>query len=432
MTYRGQRPRVVPITAPSFPTLPRPQIYRKIAYTFVALAVVVLVGVLWLSSVRADVTVQVKRTPVKLDAMVDVARAPRQGQIPGRVVQGVFEKIQNFTVSDLLAQLASSTPAVAVSTSTPIVTSTDLGVDDASVNAKGTVHIINKYSKAQTLVVKTRLLTSDNKLYRIDKTIVVPSGGQVDVTVHADQNGSIYAIGPTRFTIPGLFVDLQKYIYAVSDTPFVAVPEQAGSTVKPAPVPVKPVSSAPVLTADAIDLAQRQLTDIVLGEAKKTLQAEVQDPKLGEAVYFVKLLEKGNSVSAGQGADEFLASIKLDVTAVYYSKDDMLALVRSKVKERIPEGREFIPLDDSSVTYALQAADAKYETATIHVLADAAYRLNADSPALQKAVIAGKSKDDAIAILKAVDGVEDVKIDLKPSWVTKIPTLKDHINLTIQ
>jgi len=430
------RAHVVPITAPSFPTLPRPQIFRKIAYTFVALAVIVLVGVLWLSSVRADVTVTVKKTPIKLDGSVELAKTPQTGQIPGRVIEGVYEKIQQFDVNALLAEAASSTASsTRVSAPGPALAPA-AAVTDESVRAKGTVRIINKYSRSQTLVKTTRLLTADKKLYRIDRTIVVPSGGEVSVSAYADQLGSSYVIGPTKFTIPGLYVDLQKYIYAVSDAAFTGAPEKAPANA-PAPPPAvvqKPAASktGAIVTGTVLDLAQKRLTDAVLDQAKKALAAEMADPKLGEVVYQVKLLEKKNSVTVGQTADTFLASIKLDVTAAYYSKEDMLSLIRSKLTEKVPEGRDFIPFDENAVAYSLEAADIKAETATIHVIASAGYRLNAAGPGLQKNTIAGKSKDEAVTILKAVDGVENVDIKITPSWLGRIPSLKDHINITIQ
>ncbi|MDO8584448.1 MAG: hypothetical protein Q7R83_04705 [bacterium] len=434
MNYRP-RPRVVPITAPSFPTLPRPQIYRKIAYTFVALVVVVVVGVLWLSSVRADVTISVRRMPLKLDTSVEVAKVAQQGQLPGRVVQGVFEKIQTFDTNTLLATIASSTSVAVAPALVPVVTPTSTSASpDQIVRAKGTVKIINNYSRAQTLVKTTRLLTEDNKLYHIDKTIVVPSKGSMTVSVYADKQGSEFVIGPSKFTIPGLFVDLQKFIYAESDTAFEGVPEKAGTVpvaVTPTPKPATK-SSQPVVTAAAIDLAQRQLMDGVLAQAKQTLGSEISDPKFNQPVYVVRLIDKGNSVSAGSSADKFLASIKIDVTAVYFSKEDMASFLRAKMKERVPEGREFISFDESGVSYSLDATDTKSESGSVRVIADAAYQITATNPALSKEVITGKTKDQAITILKAVDGVSDVSIQLHPGWVTKVPTLKDHVNLIIK
>ena len=101
MSIRGsKRPSVVPITAPSFPTQPRPYVYRKIAYTFIACTVLMVIAVLWLSSVRANVVVQAKHERISLDGSVDIAKNPQSGQLPGRVVQITLEKIQEFEVKD--------------------------------------------------------------------------------------------------------------------------------------------------------------------------------------------------------------------------------------------------------------------------------------------------------------------------------------------
>ncbi len=435
MPIRGsRRPNVVPITAPSFPTAPRPHVYRKIAYTFVALAVIVVVAVLWLSSVRAEVIVKVKRTSVKIDNTVDVAKSPQAGQIPGRVAQSVFEKIQEFQVKDLAGATSTATTTATI----PVTTQpTQPATTDENVIAKGMVRIVNKYSREQTLVKTTRLLTEDGKLYRIDKTIKVPSGGEVTVGVYADKPGSAYAIGPTKFTIPGLFVDLQKFIYAVSDQAFVAVPSSQVSIPTPInPTPTRTTSSSTstgrIVTQADIDAAQKILTDAVLEHAKQTLAADVADTNYTEVVYFFRQVEKTSSVVAGDKANSFIAKVKLDVTAVYFPKEDMLSLVRAKLRERIPEGREFVPFNDQSVFYSLESSDVKTESATIRFIADAEYRLTSTSPALDKSVIAGKSKSEAIALLKAVEGVDDVQINLRPGWLNRLPTLKDHIDLKIE
>lgn len=121
MPIRGsRRPSVVPITAPSFPTPPRPHVYRKIAYTFIAFTVVIVLAVLWLSSAKAQISVKVKRDTVSLDGVAEVAKTPIAGQIPGRVVQGVYEKIQEFAVND--TESTSTSPAVATPPSAPVVT----------------------------------------------------------------------------------------------------------------------------------------------------------------------------------------------------------------------------------------------------------------------------------------------------------------------
>lgn len=439
--HGSRRPNVVPITAPSFPTPPQPRVYRKIAYTFAAFTVLIVVGVLWLSSVRAEIIIKVKKSSVTLDTSIGVAKSPATGELPGRVVKGTFDSgIREFPVTEATStENATVTPPAATSTAPAVVPTLPVALN-TNVTAKGTVRIINKYSRAQTLVKTTRLLTADNKLYRLDKTVNVPANSELKVTVTADKPGSQFVIAPTQFTIPGLWIDLQKYIYAVSDEAFTG--GETGTAVAPTPVaPTAPVAPAvvdtsakpkKVVTQAMLDAAESSLKDAAFEQAKQTLAAEITDTKFTAPVYFTQIVERKFNVKANQAADALIGSIKLEVTAVYYSPDDMSTFIRSQLKEKLPEGREFLPFNDQSVKYTLDTADVKNEKATVHVIADAEYRLTTASPALQKSAMAGRNKDEVVTTLKALEGVEDVQVNLKPSWLTKIPTLQDHIDVVIQ
>ncbi len=440
MTLRGsRRPHVVPITAPSFPTAPRTNIYRNIAYSFIAFTVIVVLAVLWLSSARATIVVQTKRTPITYEGVVDVARQPQPGQIPGRVVNGVFEKIQEFPVG---TSATATLPLVPVAPVVPVTPPPAAPVAPVTVTARGTVRVYNKYSKAQTLIRTTRLLTADQKLYRIDQTVRLQPGESIEVPVYADKPGAEFVIGPTAFTIPGLFVDLQKYIYAESTSPFQAVSAPAATTPAtstaspaPTPIPAAPRSTTGKLVVQAdLDAAEQVLTQAILDQAKKTLGADLGDLSRMEVVYLVRKPDRfKTNVSVGQSSDTFLASLKLDVTAVFYPKEDLLSLVRLKLKEKIPSEREFLaPATGSGLILEIQSADAKTETANVRIKAEGAYRITPSSPGLQKTVVAGKEPQEAIAILKSIEGVDDAQVTIKPKWFGKIPTLKDRIDIKVE
>jgi hypothetical protein len=422
---RHRRPGSVHISAPSFPVGVRPSVYRRIAYTFIGLTVVVILGVLWLTSVRAEVVVRLKRDAVRLDGVVEVAKEPRDGQIPGRVVQGTFTKTREYTVTGESGQPSDPTQE-------PVAPSAPPPSND--VQARGTVKIINKYSKEQPLVETTRLLTPDGKLYRIDKTIRVPAGGEVTVAAHADKAGREYVLTePTKFTIPGLYVDLQTYIYAESVGSFEAMPLGTPSTAGVEPPTSQSVSpNARPVSYEDIDRAKKSLTDEILNDAMKSLESKVENRDNMEVVYVVKVTDESKNAKVGQLTDSFLYSIKLDVTAVYYSKDDMQALVRSRLRERVPQGREFLPFTGGAVTYSLESSDPTSEVAAMRVTADANYRLSPTNPLLQKSVIAGKSVAEAKKLLLSIDGVEGVDITVRPSWLGSLPALKDRIELTIE
>jgi len=79
--------------------------------------------------------------------------------------------------------------------------------------AEGIVVIFNKAKESQVLIASTRLESSDGKIYRIPRTIVVPASkqeggktipGSVEITVMADKTGNEYNLGLSDFTLPGL------------------------------------------------------------------------------------------------------------------------------------------------------------------------------------------------------------------------------------
>jgi hypothetical protein len=375
----------------SFPAPASPALYRNIAYTFVGITVLIVVAALWFSSVKAVVVVKAVREPVKVDVSVDVAQDPKQGQLPGRVVQGVFEKIQEFPVG---------TGGTAVDSI-----------------ATGKVRITNNFSKAQPLVKTTRLLTADGRLYRIDDTVNVPAGGTVDVAAYADSAGAQFEFTEkTRFTIPGLAQSLQAHITAESIAPF-----KGGTRM------IKAVSQAD------IDAGTKQLQEAVLAQAKQTLYAEVADGRFTESAYLVKTVEPAKtSVQVGQQADTFLLSLKLDVTGVFYSADDMSALVKERVNQRVPEGRDVVSYEQDKTTFTVATADAKDEEATVAVSASVQTKFSASDPDFPLEDILGLPIDEAESKLKQSEGIQEATITVKPSWVRRLPTQKDHVTIRVE
>lgn len=378
-----------------FAPQPAPRMYRTIAYTFLALTVLVVIGVLWLSSVQARITVNVKQETTNIDTVVDVAQAPQPGQLHGAVVEGVYDQVKQFSVDDTSS---STVPNVGIVT--------------------GVVKITNNYSQPQTLVEKTRLLTSDNRLYRITKTITINPKETINVLAVSDKPGATYILAPgTRMTIPGLWIDLQKWIYADSVSGFSA----SGAT-----------ASAKVVTAAQLSNAYASLEDAAFTQAKQTLQAEAGAQSDWQVLYEKKVVQQNSTVLAGETGDHFTASLKLDVTAVYYPQSDIRALVRDKLKDKLPDGRALVNFDPSQATYSIDQADPKAETARVHIVADASASLTAQSPELAKSNFLGLSESEASAKILSIDGVQNVNIQISPSWIHSVPTNATHVQVNVQ
>ncbi|MBP7006237.1 hypothetical protein KBB27_03895 [Patescibacteria group bacterium] len=445
MTVRSpRRTPVVPITSPTFSAPTHAAFYRRIAYSFFALTAIILIGILWLSSVRATVDVHVRRTPVRTDDPVTVTLRPSGGtQIAGRVLHLPIRKTQAFEVRGVAdtapTATTSSQPVTPAAPIVPSSTSPSTQNAQATAYAKGQITITNNYSKSQTLVERTRFVTEDGKLFRLDQRVTIPAGGHVSAAITADQPGSTYAITPAKLTIPGLWIDLQKLIYGESTEVFtMATSSRVGGTA-PAPSPAPVITPAPipsgdrrVVTQQNIDDAYQALTDQVVDQAKRTLAASVTDARFNGAAYFVNYTDKSVTVKPGQVANTFTAQVDIEVIGVFYSDEDMQGLIRSKLREHLPDGQEFLPLNEQDFIYTLETVDKNNESAQLRVIANAEYRLTQNTPALNPGTIAGKSKDEAIQILKGIDGVDSVDITLQPGWTGKIPRLTDHIKMEIE
>ncbi len=185
-------------------------------------------------------TVAIGKPPVVTDTQPIIQPDASASSTPTPVVPAT-----SSTETNVVA--ATSTPAV---TSTPIVVATPSAPinDQLNLQAQGTVRIVNSYSAGLTLIKSTRLLTADGKLYRLAQAVDVPAHGEVSASVYADQNGSIYAIGPTTFTVPGLSSAMQAVISVNSYTTFTMATPVIASSATPTPVSTPTPTPTPTPT----------------------------------------------------------------------------------------------------------------------------------------------------------------------------------------
>ncbi|MFA5129947.1 MAG: hypothetical protein WC477_03430 [Patescibacteria group bacterium] len=381
-THRARNPYPVPQTSGA---------YAKIAYSFVALTVVVVLAALWFSSVRATITISVSRTETPIALETDISKNASAGAISGRIIQSVFSDMDEYTVT---------------STQQTVIPGT----------SEGKVKISNRYSADQTLIKTTRLLTADGRLYRISETVVVPSGGSVTANAYADQIGPSYDFASsTIFTIPGLSASLQKFITA----------ENIGDFTGGAKV-------TSVLSQSDITNAANVLRAKILSNNKASLHSSINDPRLNESVYLIENVEQAASAQPGDQTNHFLLSMKVKVTGVFYAKQDMDDFISKNITQHLPTG--VILADDSptKVDYQVNSADGTNETAHITATVNVLTKPTTASNLVNKQSIAGLPIDEAVQVLEQVKGIESADISVSPGWVRRLPTVQDRMSVRIR
>ncbi|MBI5621884.1 hypothetical protein HY933_03410 [Candidatus Falkowbacteria bacterium] len=370
--------------------VPTIALYRKVVISFVILTTILIVLVLYFSFVSADITVIPQPETLTADFSLKVVEA-EDGLVPDQV-NGIFfdqtaESKKDFTAT---------------------------GSQTVSSDVVGRVTIVNTYRRPQPLVATTRLLSADNVLLHITDRVDVPVGGTVDVDVYADDPNQLkdrtIPVG-TRFTIPGLWPQLQDKIYAESATPL-----QLGDR------------TVTVLTPEDIDRATQAVID------QLELQTFVSLGLDGNVAKAVTVVDPQITVSAGRGdaVSAFTVSVKATVRGVLFDKDKLLRLAEDRMRSSLPADKQLLSTDPASLQYDIQDVNVKAKTAVIRVQLTGASIIKLNSDIFDKDRLKGLSRQQVESYFASQPSVGSVIIKFFPFWIKTVPQLPDHINVTLE
>lgn len=286
--------------------------------------------------------------------------------------------------------------------------------------ASGTVIIYNAYSSAsQKLIINTRLESSDHKIFRIERSVVVPGTktvggktepGSVDVVAYADAPGSEYNIGLADLTIPGLKGD-PRYgkitARSKADAPF------SGGSLGTVKVP------APEDVTSAQARLKEELTKEVLGK----IRGEIPD---GASFFPGSVVLTFEEVPRDLLGTEQMNTVAMKATAsVFFFDTGQLTkeLADASLSART-EGplslfnREelvftFIDPVDTVVLSDLSRIKFTIKGAPLFVGEIDAKRLASE--------LAGKNKKDSAKIIAAQSNIKKSSAIFRPFWNTVFP-----------
>ncbi|MBI4133744.1 hypothetical protein HY478_03955 [Candidatus Uhrbacteria bacterium] len=371
--------------------VPPSRLYRRLAFSFLGAVIALLGVVLYYSFAEVTVIVKPRREALTATLILEVSEEPLEDTLHGRVRETVLVETRTFP-------LAGEGGAV------------------VEVPATGRVIIANETSRDQPLVRTTRLLSPELVLFRIAETVTVPARGEVGVEVYADEPGPSGEIGPTRFTIPGLWEGLQDEIYARSDTAMCC----GTKTVR-------------TLTLEDIAQADAALTGALLEEARGALrEAAATDSELGGEAFSSEVLEHTSDGEPGEERTEFAMTVKLRVRGVFYDRIRLLEEAREALKNLAGAERELVELDPERMTVTVERSDVATSEARLTVEATGLIVLRPDSAVFRKERLIGLDRAAVESYFRAFSSIESVRIEFRPPWLRRIPRLKDHIEIRIE
>lgn len=389
-------------------------LYRRLVIRFVILVLFIAAAVAYFSFSKLTIVLNLKGESLNNNLLLKVsgesatASAEDSGELGGSLPVAAYNSSATDYSVDPRETVDGTIKTVSVSVSQTYPATGETFLGDA---VTGRVRIINNYTKNQSLVATTRLLTPDNKLFRIKEAVNVPAGGEVTVEVYADKPSADMAVGPVNFTIPGLWAGLQDKIYAKSDEAFVFTKK------------VKKHVNASDLELAAKDINTR-LLEAARVEAETTLGSDWLYQSEGSP-------ELKIDAKIGEAKDEFTASASGRIIAVSFDKQQAASLAQAKLNLIIPEGKELADFQPERIAYSLDNYDPETKSATIKAVLSGTMILKKDSSIIDPRQLVNLSADQIGAYLRDRPEIKEYELNFSPSFIRKAPSLADRIKIEI-
>ncbi len=291
--------------------------------------------------------------------------------------------------------------------------------------ASGTITVYNKISPSSpfTLIAGTHFLSDSGKYFVTTQKVVVPAAkgntpGTINVTVQAQDTGSDYNVGPSKFSAPKLSGTTYYYsIYAQSNNAMAG-----GSTGKSKQV-----------TSDDIASAKDVLTKKLLQDAQTSLKNSIGgDDIIVDGAMASTIVSATSDVPANGLKDTFNESATVKAFAMVIKKQDLQTYIKSDATSQLPAGKNLLD-KNSSTTTTLSSVDMQAKKETLQVTSSIGTYHAIDTNHLSD-VVGGKSSDQIKQLFDQLyhDQISELKVNLWPFWVTKAPTNKNRITIELK
>ena len=368
-------------------------IYKKIAYFFLLLVVVLSLLIAFYTLPRAHITLIPNQERMSNNMIFDIRDQSRQVAESGNVISGIVKKVEIKSEKKINSS----------------------GTEVIGKEVSGKAVIYNNYNKNQPLVASTRLLSADNKLFRIRNTVNVPAGGSVEVEIYADTAGPESAVGPTKFSIPGLWAGLQDKIYGESKES----------------IDYRQKVKKYILQSD-IDDGERELKQQLLSDAKAQINNEYKD--FSEIIYKINEDTVASKIDkkVGDEVEDFGMTMSAEVLVVAFNEDKTAVLAKQKFISALSENEEMVSFDEKNIVYALNSYDEKQGSANVSASFEGKTSVKNDFDIIEVDKILGLNNKQAEAYLKDIKKIAGYEIKYSPSFIKKMPSLVDRIKIEIK
>jgi hypothetical protein len=362
------------------------RIYQIITAFFLIITVALLVLVVFMVSKHATITVIAKEDTKNTQVNLTVgSKTATEGVLPGSVTSTVFYFSKKYSPE---------------------------GTKTVEGTAVGELTIYNKSGAAITLIPKTRFITADGVLFRLKNRTSIPVDSEVVAEVYADKPGKDSDIAAADFILPGLPVDKQKAVYAVSTKPM-----QGGS------------SQVGVISQDDVLKAKAQYKEDVINEFLEKNSEKFADQKVMVVVADQKL---ESSEGLGKEAAGFVLSGTSTLVLVKYQADDLSHAVNQELNSQLDPSADKVLSAKSEPQVAISSYDLNAGTAVLGVTQSMVVTVDASLEKLAPQNFLGMNKKEIEGSVLSLDHVAGVEVRFSPGWMKSAPQSADKIKVLVK
>jgi hypothetical protein len=295
--------------------------------------------------------------------------------------------------------------------------------------ARGIITVYNEWdSSPSPLIVNTRFLSKEGKLFRTTKTISVPGfkrvegkniPGTIDVEVVAAEAGEEYNIKPTSFKIPAYKEkgNLPKYagIYGRS-----AEAMKGGK-----------VGEATVVNKDDLEKAKEFLSQGIKEETIGVLEGEAPEGyKLLEAAIQEPEIEYISDTEIGAITEKFIMKAKSFVQAMIFSEEEIKKIALENLFSKLSNQKEIVS-EDEIFDYGTPNLDIVQGQMVLPVHLEGIVRWKID-PLLIREDLIGKNEEELKTYLSDLKEIEKAKVSFWPFWVKRVPLTANRVDIRVE
>lgn len=282
------------------------------------------------------------------------------------------------------------------------------------------VKIINNHGQSQALVKTTRLLSPDNKLFRISEAVNVPAGTSVWVDVYPEKISREYAINPTTFIIPGLWVGLQDKIYAKSEEAFIF--EQRKEK---------------YVRASDIAQAEKEISDKVLASVILNIEKEKAILEKTEGREYLYVYNKESDIKLKVNAkaedkkESFLVQAETEIVVAFFPKDEVVELGYKHLKILTPSNKELFDFKPENTIFRFDSFNEEKQEVLVKATFVGKMMVKSTDNIINREELLGLNDDQIATYLKNKTEVDSFELKFSPAFFKNAPKLVDRIEVNI-